>query len=355
MRCLTLADALAERGVLCGFVTRKPPGNIVARIVEHGHRIELLATPQEAKSELAQSARPYSQWLGVPMAHEVEQSTEAINRLSPDMVIVDHYALDHIWHQRVCAGRTVMAIDDLADRQHDCNLLLDQNFGRRPTDYDSLVPPGAKLLVGPEYALLRPEFRANRQASLERRQTVRHRTHILISMGGADQENSTGRILDTLSRSSHAKRIDVTVVLGSAAPHLESVHKQAEQMPFPATVLSDVGDMASLLVDIDMAIGAAGGSVWERCCLGVPSLLLVIADNQRPATIALNEAKVAASIGDFHSSEWEDCLLFALKKWSDSEQLKEFSQRAASIVDGEGVLRVVENVMHHVNLNGTEA
>lgn len=345
MRCLALADALAERGVLCSFITRKLPGNIVARIAEHGHKIELLETPQVVQSELARPTGPHNQWLGVTMEQEVEQSGEAIGRLDPDMVVVDHYALDHIWHQQVCAGRTVVAIDDLADRQHDCKLLLDQNFGRQSTDYDDLVPPKAERLIGPKYALLRPEFRAKRQASLARRQSALDRIHILVSMGGADQENSTGRILDAMSRSSHIKRIDATVVMGSAAPHLQSVREQAKEMPFPTTVLSNVGDMASLLVDVDMAIGAAGGSVWERCCLGVPSLLLTIAENQRPAASALDAAGIGISLGDLDVNGWQEELEAGLGLLLNAGAMGKMSAAAAQLVDGYGADRVASEVI----------
>lgn len=355
MRCLTLADALARHGVLCSFVTRKLPGNIVGRIAEHAHRTHLLETPHHTQRELSGPTEGYRHWLGVAMEEEIEQSVAVTERLNPDMVIVDHYALDYAWHRRVGGTRPLMAIDDLANRQHECELLLDQNFGRHSVDYAALVSPESERLIGPNYALLRPEFRAKRHSSLARRRSELDRIHILVSMGGADQDNSTARILNALSRSSLMERIDVTIVMGSAARHLRSVHKQADEMPYPAAVLSNVSDMASLLVDVDMAIGAAGGSVWERCCLGVPSLLLNIAENQKPATVALDQAKAAVAIGDFHSGEWEDHLLLALEKWSDGEQLRRASQRVAEIVDGKGTSRVAERVMHHLGLNGVEA
>lgn len=345
MRCLALANALRERGARCTFITCSEPGNINTRIEGEGHSVEVLALKSKEELSVAREAAKYVRGLALPLKSELEHSRVVIERIDPDIVIVDHYGLDHVWHERVCANRPVVVIDDLADRRHDCAILLDQNFGRNADDYIGLVPADAQKLVGPSYALLRPEFKEARRTHLVRRRSICRPLRVLISMGGADSDDSTGRILETLSRIGLSDQILVTVVMGGAAPFLSAVREIARNLPFRTKVVSDVENMAALMQDIDLAIGAAGGSVWERCCLGIPSLLLNIADNQQPAAHALDEAGVAVALGDFAAVGWQDRLLEALGRYSKPEELLKLSEAATGLVDGYGASRVASEII----------
>lgn len=335
MRCLTLAKALVDRGVRCSFLCRDLPGHMMTRIAAEGHGVHALAAPTE-QGDAHTADGDYAAWLGVSPEADAIESRAIMDMIRPDRVIVDHYALDADWEQAACPGIPVMAIDDLANRPHSCDILLDQNLGRQASDYDGLVPEGALRLIGPSNALLRPEFAAARPGSLARRAGLATPLHVMISMGGMDRDNSTGAILDTLATRAWPEGFRLSVVMGSAAPHLEAVKTRAQSMPFATDVLVDVADMASLLAQTDLAIGAAGGSAWERCCLGVPTLVLTLADNQRPAARALEAQGAALLVGDQRDDGWHDTLSTGLSRMAAHGALQTMSEASAAITDGAG-------------------
>ena len=184
-----------------------------------------------------------------------------------------------------------MAIDDLADRAHDCEVLLDQNLGRENGDYAALVPKGCGMLLGPAYALLRSQFGAAREGALERRVNWGEVSRIMVSMGATDPNGVTATVLDGIDRSGVAAAIDVV----APSDALRDVEKAA--LPLQADVHSDVADMAALMSRADLAIGGAGSTSWERCCLGLPSLLIVTADNQRAIADQLGKLRRGGAPG----------------------------------------------------------
>lgn len=340
MRCLTLADTLAAAGADCQFICRDHPGNLAAFIRQRGYPVRLLAL-----SAIPEQANPtaHAAWLGAGMAQDAEDTAALLSQLRPDWLIVDHYALDARWEapQRRHVAR-LMAIDDLADRQHDCDLLLDQNLGRLESDYDTLVPPHCTRLTGPRHALLRPEFAALRAYSLQRRQTGTLRT-LLITMGGVDKDNATGRILQALAGSMpHDCRI--TVVMGATAPWLQDVTTLAATLPWPVEVRVNVSDMARLMADADLAIGAAGSTSWERCCLGLPTLMAVLADNQREAASYIEESGAAKQ---FYINEQLPGQLAALLLRCRDERgfLHGMSRSGQHVTDGTGVKLVADKLL----------
>ena len=190
MRCLTLADALRERGAECRFVCREHAGNLLDVIRQRGFEAYglPLGDAVTAKSDVSDNLLPlHAAWLGADWASDAEQTLAAIGDTKFDWLIVDHYALDARWEHRLrCSCHRLMVIDDLADRVHDCDLLLDQNLGRTAADYKERVPATCTVLAGAQYALLRPEFAALRAYSLERRAHPKLK-RLLITMGGVEQ------------------------------------------------------------------------------------------------------------------------------------------------------------------------
>jgi UDP-2,4-diacetamido-2,4,6-trideoxy-beta-L-altropyranose hydrolase len=258
-----------------------------------------------------------------------------------DWLIVDHYALDHRWEtaMRLKCAR-IMCIDDLADRSHDCDLLLDQSLGRCSQDYVHLVPEPAKLLLGPKYALLRPEFAQWRDASLARRETPQLR-HILVTMGGVDADNVTGRVLAALQREETTTLDKITVVLGPHAPWREQVTKQAADMPVPTQVLSGVDNMAELMTSCDLAIGAGGSTTWERCALGVPTVTIVLAENQQEVALRMESLRASLVV---KSTQGFENKLSELSVTLDEVQIKDLSERCRNICDGSGVHLVTQKM-----------
>jgi UDP-2,4-diacetamido-2,4,6-trideoxy-beta-L-altropyranose hydrolase len=211
-----------------------------------------------------------------------------------DWLVVDHYALDIRWELAMRPrAKNIMAIDDLADRVHACDLLLDQNLGRKQQDYCDLLAGNTTTLIGPRFALLRPEFAALRSDSLTRRQHPLPLLHLLISMGGVDPHNATVKILDALQACDLPPDLRITVVMGPHAPWLAQVQEHAVQMPWRTEVLVGVSHMAELMRASDLAIGAAGSTSWERCCLGLPTIQIALANNQLPIAHALHDAGAA--------------------------------------------------------------
>ena len=334
MRCLTLADTLRARGADCMFLCRPHEGHLLDLITARGH--QGLALPPA--SSAAKTDHLYGEWLGADPLEDAWHAREALAARRVQALVVDHYALDQTWEQvlrPVC--HRLMVIDDLADRAHDCDLLLDQNLGRTESDYQPWTPASAKRLTGPRYALLRPEFAQWREVSLRRRSVPRLQT-LLITLGGVDARNMTVRVLAVLAHAALSPALQIVVVCGSHSPWLAEVRAQAAAMPRPTRVLVGVDDMARWMAESDLAIGAAGSTSWERCCLGLPTWLTVLADNQRGAADALAASGAAQC---FEGPEALHGLMAALTPTA----LAEMSQAAQRLCDGLGAPRVADALL----------
>lgn len=344
MRCLVLADALAAHEANCTFVCRPFSTALLRMVEQRGHRLHCLAPPAQHGA-----LEGYERWMGAKAADDAAETAAAIGDAAADWLVADHYAIGASWC-RVLGSRTkrIMVIDDLADRLLACDLLLDQNLGRSVADYAQLVPAGTEILAGPNHALLAPGFAELREASLQRREGLALR-QVLVTMGGADQDDATSWVLDALAKHCADAGLEVTVIMGAAAPHVERVRYRAADMPMPTRVLVGVGDMASVMAATDLAIGAAGSTSWERCCLGVPTVMFVLADNQRRIALALERAG-AALLVDRAQPGAEG--IFAQHMRSLREQphrLHALSAAAAAIADGRGAERVAQRML---NLSG---
>ncbi|WP_133511732.1 UDP-2,4-diacetamido-2,4,6-trideoxy-beta-L-altropyranose hydrolase [Candidatus Thiosymbion oneisti] len=352
MRCLTLADGLVRRGHTVLFICRELAGNVNALVCERGHRLALLPAPPASGVVTAQENAPaHAAWLGVSQDTDTEQTVAALDRAGVDKLdwlVVDHYALDTRWeaHLRSRCIR-LMVIDDLADRPHDCDLLLDQNLGQMPATYAHRVPASSKVLAGPQYALLRPEFAALRQYSLNRRAIPRLEC-LLVSMGGVDKDNFTGKVLRALKPGPLPPDCRIKVVIGPHAPALEHVRALASEMPWVTEVLVNVWDIAKLMAESDLAIGAAGSTSWERCCLGIPTILFPVASNQISNCAALGKAGAVIALDarvltGRGQPEWARAIQDAIEKVEP--KLHVMSQAGARICDGLGTGRLVNELI----------
>ncbi|MEE1949596.1 UDP-2,4-diacetamido-2,4,6-trideoxy-beta-L-altropyranose hydrolase [Pseudomonas alcaligenes] len=339
MRCVTLADALKQRGAECHFLCRDHPGHLVELVRGKGHVVHVLNCEQD--SPIDPEGPAHAAWLGATQEQDVQACLPILQALQPDWLIVDHYALDISWEERLrpfC--RRLMVIDDLADRVHQCDMLLDQNLGREPADYAGLVPNDCIVLAGPQYALLRPEFAALREYSLARRRCNQGISQLLITMGGVDLVDASGLVLDALTACDIPETCQITVVMGGAAPWLDRVKAKAAELPWKTRVMVNVSNMAQLMADADLCLGAAGSTSWERCALGLPCILLCLADNQKMVIEALSRKGVAMAL-DIQAlqavggSLLNDALTQA---WSAAPHMAEC---AASVTDGSGCTRLM--------------
>lgn len=314
MRCLALADELRRNGAECIFAHAGDTWNTVPALGLSGH----------ASVEL-------------PNSHD----TDALSRSVPggcDWLVVDHYG----WNSSDEAGcrpwaRHILVIDDLADRPHDCDILLDQTYGRSVSAYDKLAPAGCDLLLGSRYALLRPEFAAARPLSLARRAPSQLQ-RILVSVGFTDPANVTETVLEGIVGSSLPLMTDV--VLGSSAPSLSRVRSIVETHHHTMTLHVDTSSMAELMSKADFCFGAAGSSSWERCCLGLPTALTIVAGNQIEISERLMDSGAIIALGLAKDLSSGDIAKLLQTISHDPGRLVDLTSRSANICDGRGVQRV---------------
>ncbi len=324
MRCLTLSDAFRQDGADVSFICRQLDGHMIEAIEQKKYPVFVL-------DALAQDSA-----LTDIQAEDARASLPIIERIRPDWLIVDHYDLGIQWHTRVKpVCKKLMVIDDLADRPLLCDVLLDQTYQRQESDYADLVPASCKILTGSQYALLRPEFAHLRDKSLKRRLSP-SLNNMLLSLGGTDSENMTEQVLLALRQCALPSALTITVVLGPTAPHLNSVQLLADTMPNTTQVKVNVQNMAELMADSDIAIGAAGSTTWERCCLGLPTINIVLADNQQ----MIAETLVTEQVTWLARKETLVQDLNNIFSGLTPDALAEKSRKAMQITDGLGVKRV---------------
>jgi UDP-2,4-diacetamido-2,4,6-trideoxy-beta-L-altropyranose hydrolase len=340
MRCLSLAHALRSSGAQCHFISRTHEGHLNDLVRERGFEVFDLPANELAVGTDSSGGSAYAGWLGCSMERDAQQTAAYLERLRPDWLVVDHYAIGASWEAdiRPYAGK-LMVIDDLADRAHVCDLLLDQNLGRASEHYEGLVPGGCTLLMGPRFALLRDEFALARGRSLRRRQAPMLK-RLLIAMGGVDQPDATSTVLDALRHSRLPDDCAISVIMGSQAMWLARVREQAQAMPWRTEVLVNIADMAARMSESDLAIGAAGMTSWERCSLGLPALIVVLAPNQLPGAKALSETGAALLLGEVDDVPVR--LPAALSSLVEGGELSQMTSAAAAVTDGLGMKRVVD-------------
>jgi UDP-2,4-diacetamido-2,4,6-trideoxy-beta-L-altropyranose hydrolase/UDP-4-amino-4,6-dideoxy-N-acetyl-beta-L-altrosamine N-acetyltransferase len=336
MRCLALAQMLKENSANVEFICRKHEENLLDKIRSSGFTAHELEVYKEIESD---NGLAHSHWLGATRQQDADDCIDILKAEKIDWLIVDHYALDGQWQKMLKPYyKKLMVIDDLADRKHQCDILLDQTFGRQQEDYSILTPKYCELLLGSQYALLRPEFSKWRLYSLKRRSKPEFK-RLLINMGGVDIDNVTENVLDELKICNLPDDLKITIVMGGLAPHLESVKSKAITLPYKTEVKVDVDNMAEIMANSDIAIGAAGATTWERCCLGLPTIQIVIAKNQQ----FLAEALAFRNIVKLAKKTKETISLLE----SSLEWMENVGNLALEICDGMGVYKVFNKMTNY--------
>lgn len=349
MRCLTLADALRENGADCIFLCRAQEGHLLDFITAQGFRALTLRGHTSGIQSAANTVEGprHANWLGASWSEDAQDCLQHLADLPGeeviDWLVVDHYALDARWENTLrSACKRLMVMDDLADRPHDCDLLLDPSQGRTLEDYRGLLTTQAATMFGPHYALLRPEFAQLRAESLARR-AGSALDKLLVTMGGVDKDNATESILEALDRSKLRPGVKITVIMGEKAPWLNQVRVRAQKMRLETEVRVAVRDMARLMADSDLAIGAGGTTTWERCCLGLPSVILALAENQREITAMMAKAGAAVAVTDISQF---DVIFSEFLAFDDlAGRLHRMSWTASQVTDGTGVALVVQKLI----------
>jgi UDP-2,4-diacetamido-2,4,6-trideoxy-beta-L-altropyranose hydrolase len=333
-RCLNLAYELKRRGAKCNFVSQDMPEYFISQIKSQGHSHYSL---RDANHSLAFNKGPIG--LSWPAESQLADAQKTLNLIADDIqdwIVVDHYSLDINWELRVkCGSKRLMVIDDMANRQHACELLLDQNMqDKKQSRYREKVGQNCKTLLGPKFALLRSEFSELHKVALERSGLI-HR--ILIFFGGVDSKNHTIEAMNALINL-HIE-VSVDVVIGLQHPFIDDIKKLCSQHEFSLHIQTK--RMAELILQSDLCIGSGGVVTWERCCLGLPSLTYAIAENQEEVVrvAALNGLIYAPNPADFLVDSIELHLRGLLE---NQNILKLISSNGINAVDGNGAKRVAQ-------------
>ncbi|AIU68115.1 UDP-2,4-diacetamido-2,4,6-trideoxy-beta-L-altropyranose hydrolase [Vibrio coralliilyticus] len=325
MRCLVLADELKKRGAEVKFSCIAQQGDMIDFIEKRGYKVEVLHLG--ASIYVPSSPVDYVGWLRRSVIEDAKDFVATL--ISADLVITDHYAIGREWQDLVIDSMNcrLLAIDDLA-RCHRADLILDQTLGRLESDYNESKAPA---LVGSDYALLQPRFSIKREVALSRALS-NDKPNVLISMGGVDAPNATLKALNVLHPNVSA---NFTVLLSPRSPNFQQVATWCSRYS-NVTHLDFVSDMAGLMLEHDIAIGAPGTTSWERACLGLPNVIVPLADNQQMISEELVKygAAIKVDIEDIPSrllSSYQT----TLRHW------EAFKLANLSICDGRGVKRVV--------------
>ncbi len=342
MRCFTLADMLREKGADVSFVCRELPGNLSWLAREKGYSLFLL--PFDGRESVdGDVPSDYTRWLGTDWATDADQTlTALLGESDIDWLIVDHYALDEKWEKRLRPhAQHIMVIDDLANRRHDCDLLLDQDlYDQLGIRYDGLVPGHCRKLMGPQFAFLRPEFTMERKTM---RQRDGHIRRVLVSFGGADSNNVTLKVVEAIQRLGRS-HIVIDVIVGAANPYYKSLERSCRSFP-SCRLHRQVKNMAELMSESDLAIGGGGSTTWERCCLGLPAIFIATAEHERYVAQVCGSAGIGKYLG-YYADLTPDDIKEELERVCDqTETVRKWSEKAASLVDGLGTGRVCGEVM----------
>ena len=321
MRCLSLADEIRRNGTNISFICREGLGNLISYIENRGYEVHQL-----------------------PGEIDIEKDRKLTNKIlskyetKPDGLIIDHYDID-ISYESSLRDRVkkVMVIDDLADREHDCDLLLDQNYSKNDNRYNGLVPEDCIQLLGSEYAILRPQFQKARENLRERDGGV---NRILVFMGGVDSKDITSKALRAIHMLDRPD-IAIDVVIGNLNPNHDEIKILASKIP-NTSCHHNVEGLAKLMSSADFCIGAGGTTTWERCCVGLPTITIILAENQKDISESLDKEGAIINLGWYHNVTENNIKEVAEGLIDNPNKMASMSGRSRSMVDGEGVNRVCD-------------
>lgn len=330
-RCMTLAAHLREEGATVRFICRHDPIPRAALLTRNGFEVDWLPDLRASETN--------GDWPSGDAEHTC--AVLAAQETLIDWLIVDHYGLADAWEQAVrpWVGR-LMVIDDLANRTHDCDLLLDQTYGADAGRYAGLIPPSCRTLLGSDYALLRPEFAAER-ARLEDRSSLSNSARsfaVHVFFGSGDPLNHTTRYSEWLLEA--FPQLIVRAAVGPEFAASEDLEELQRRFPQRFDWERGVTDMARHMAVCQVAVGAPGVATWERACLGLPAAYLAIASNQVAILRQLAAGGFCEYLGTAESCSREEFVTRIDHFLGNPARLATLRQFGMAAIDGQGVCRV---------------
>jgi UDP-2,4-diacetamido-2,4,6-trideoxy-beta-L-altropyranose hydrolase len=346
VRCLTVANRLKRSGARTRFICYPLPQSLVDQLDRHEHEYYPLSGLVEAASSAEDVAIPHGHWIPTSLNADAKKTIQVLAGVEWDLLVVDHYALDSVWESALRPyTKKIFVIDDLADRNHNCDFLLDQNFYLDYQDrYDSKVSKDCHLLLGPKYCLLRDEFIEADQS----RNSISYKVkEILVFMGGVDLENYTIKVINSLILC-NLSNCSVNIVIGDSHPDLIGIQEICQKQGFHCFIQTK--KMANLMISADMAIGAGGTAVWERCYLGLPTITIEVAENQK--RLIQDAAKQGLIYSpEINQKDFEGSLATHIAALIENPSLRQLiASRGQSAIDGFGVSRVMDEIYPQIEL-----
>jgi len=343
MRCLTLADELRDKGAEVVFIMRGYDSNIDEYVRGKKFIVHLLPHPSEYN--LQQNLDGYEQWLGVKQEKDAEETIQFIADKHIDWLIIDHYAIEKIWEKKLRPYvNKIMVIDDLANRKHDCDLLLDQNYIRDKSRYDQLISPSTIKLLGPNYVLLRKDFTKYRNI---KKQLKKELDRVFVFFGGSDSYNLTTTALKSLEEK-HLQHLFVDAVIGSANSCQQEIKEYIASNP-RAKLHIQVDNIAEIMSSADIALGAGGSTTWERMAIGLPSIVVTTAENQVPFTKELYQDGYLNWLGNVDQVSQQKIGDAVLAATYNPQKLYEQSQLGQKLVPANGAEIISELLINGPN------
>ncbi|CAN7157002.1 UDP-2,4-diacetamido-2,4, 6-trideoxy-beta-L-altropyranose hydrolase [Paenibacillus sp. LjRoot56] len=344
MRCLTLAGQLHKHGARISFICRDLPGNLSEFVRAKGYAVYLLEMKNSSVESLydenaGRHQLQHADWLTVSQDEDAMQVRAILDTMPEkiDLLVVDHYALDMEWEQQMSYFvNRILVIDDLADRRHVCEMLLDQNLYMNMTQrYLSLVPAHCKLFLGPQHALLREEFYENKKSLRSRNGSI---SNVFVFYGGSDPTNETLKAMKAIQKAD-LTGVSVHVVVGSSNPQKRVIEEYVSQMDH-VRFYGHVDHISELMSEADLALGAGGSTTWERCMLGLPSLVTVVAENQWEMTEAVAASRAITNLGWYHEVTEQMIADHLIELFYNPKKVLEMSNASRKIIDVEGLNEV---------------
>ncbi len=328
-RCAVLADKFGRYGCQTYFAMRGHLGS------SSWHPPKPTFSLGEGVLEETVGGLPYHQWLGVSQERDFQDLMECFSGTGvPDLIVIDHYGIDWEYEDRLQKlGVKVMVIDDFLHRRHACDFLLCQSILNDASSFSSRVTGDCTFFLGLDYILIRPEIRAIKERASVRSGSV---NRILLNLGSADWKDYF-RILNVLS-DDFFSHLYVTAVIGDKCLEMPEFSKFARFNHLE--LLGTTSKLEELMVRSDLAIGAAGVNLWERCILGLPSIIVSVADNQVDSAIAAHDLGLAHYLGiagEITLEDWNCCLRTLL---SDERKWHSMSRKNFGFLDGRGSERI---------------
>ncbi len=342
MRCLTLAKALKKMRANVTFISRAHDGNLNSFIADSGFNI--IALDNSNLKNTISNLSGYEQWLGTDQQTDAKACIEKLHNIKIDWLIIDHYALDQEWEIQLSTHcDKILVIDDMANRKHFCDVLLDQNFSLKQDRYEALLPEKTIKLIGPQYALLDPSYSKVNHRKLNSNKLIKN---LLVFFGGGDLFDLTSKTIEALSHKNF-QQLKVDIVIGTMNQNRSQIESLLVHQK-NSTLHVQTKNMAELIARADLAIAAAGTNTWERLALGLPSIVITTAENQYSVIQDLSKKQYVHWIGDANQITSKSIQQHLQQVLDNPKELIIKSLKGQQLINKNGAKTVAE-ILQYIN------